>query len=102
MLSARPNGPDRRMVVTLDETELRELIRDAVADLVTAPTATPPPEVLSRGEAAHLLRCSLASLDRFVRTEGLPCHRLGDHRRFLRGEILAWLRAGSPSRRSPA
>jgi len=94
-------APERRLAVTLDETELQELIRNAVADLVTAPSTAPPPEVLSRTEAAHLFRCSLATIDRLCRDDGLPHYRLGDCRRFLRSDLLAWLRAGSPSRRSP-
>ena len=52
-----------------------------------------PPEVLTRQTCAELLHVSMATLDRLVRLENLPAHRLGDHRRFRRSEVLQWLSA---------
>src|SRR5690554_5884805 len=89
-------------LVLLTPEQLRKLMVEAVADALAelAPGSAPPSEVMTRAEAAAFLRCSLATLDRLCREEALPFHRLGDCRRFNRGELLEWLTSGSASRRT--
>jgi excisionase family DNA binding protein len=69
---------------------LRTIVREALEQYT--PSAQPP-EVLTRQTCAELLHVSMATLDRLVRLENLPAHRLGDHRRFRRSEVLQWLSA---------
>lgn len=90
------------MIVTLTAGQLAELVRSAALDAVAemSPGNAPPSEVMTRAEAAGFLRVSLATLDRLVREDGLPFHRVGDCKRFTRGELLEWLTSGSASRRT--
>jgi excisionase family DNA binding protein len=52
------------------------------------PPAPPVPEVLTSAEAAKLLRVSRRTLERL----NIPSVRLGRLRRYLRQDILDWLR----------
>lgn len=83
---------DRDLAVTLTRSELRSLVAVAVAEALEGRgSVSAPSEVMTRAEAAEFLRCSLGQLDRLAREGGLPFHRLGDSRRFLRSELIAWL-----------
>jgi excisionase family DNA binding protein len=49
--------------------------------------------VLTRVQVAELLRVNIETVTKLVREDGLPCKRVGKEYRFLRSEVLAWLRA---------
>jgi excisionase family DNA binding protein len=63
--------------------------------------ATPPaakeefPPVLNTAMAAELLQVHVEHLRRLVREDKIPCHRFpgGREMRFLRNELLDWLKA---------
>jgi excisionase family DNA binding protein len=84
---------DRR-IIDFTESQLRDLIAGA---LLTMPVEAPrtPPDVLDRAGAAALLGVSLSKLDGLARaeTDPLPFYRVGDVRRFLRADLLEWVRA---------
>lgn len=96
-------GRSEALAVTLTVADLRALVADAAAEALAEleVAGEADGEVMTRADCARFLRCSLPTLDRLVRNEGLPFHPLGDCRRFLRSEVLEWLRAGSDSRTAP-
>jgi excisionase family DNA binding protein len=49
-------------------------------------------DVLTRGQVAELLDVCAESVSKLVRDDGLPCKRISKEYRFLRSEVLAWLR----------
>lgn len=88
-------------VAVVELEELRSLVTSTLAEMLEGfSPGAPAHEVLTRAEAAEFLRCSLPQLGRLVRLQGLPFHVLGDSRRFLRAELLAWLTSGSASQSS--
>lgn len=91
----------RNQVAVISPEELRELVSSTILELLDGfqPSGSTR-EVMSRAEAAEFLRCSLPQLDRMVRLQSLPFHLLGDSRRFLRSELIGWLRGGCPSQGS--
>lgn len=83
-------------LVVMSATDLRDLVRDAVASALAemAPPAPSADGVLDRAGAARWLGISLAKLDGLCRREADPVPFLlcGDVRRFERDELRAWLR----------
>jgi excisionase family DNA binding protein len=74
-------------------TAIREAVADAVAEAIECALVENdgvPREWLTRSEVARYLRCSVAQVDRRV-AQGMPCHTLGKHKRFLVQEVRAWL-----------
>ena len=69
---------------------IRETVADAVLELLDGRQQGASP-VLTRTEAAAYLKCSLTTLDKLTRRNGLPCHLLGDSRRFIASELEAWV-----------
>ena len=49
--------------------------------------------LLDRAGAAKFLRCSTAQIDKLCREHGLPYTRLGDVKRFVKTELLAFVKA---------
>jgi len=81
------------LAVTLTVEQLRDLVSVAVAVVLEEHSpGSSPSEIMTRTEAASFLRCSLGQLDRLARDGGLPFHRLGDARRFVRTDLLEWLK----------
>ena len=78
------------LAVTLTVEELRALVRAAVREELSA-NAPPGADVMTAEEAGKVLRLHPAVVRRYVRTQGLPAHRVGSEYRFRRSEILAWL-----------
>lgn len=72
-------------------------MRDLLIELGQAPAND---EVLTRKQAAELLRVCIESITKLVRDEGLPCKRVGKEYRFLRSQVLAWLAPRDDSRLS--
>ena len=62
---------------------------------MTAPVASPRPELLTVSEVALLLRCSEESVRRKIRRGGLPAFHLGARGsaiRIPRHQLVEWLR----------
>lgn len=72
-----------------------EAVTEALGGSLTG--AEPAREVLTRREAADVLRCSLATLDRLARDGEITPRRVGDSPRYLRGELISYV-AGSSVR----
>ncbi len=72
--------------------ELRNLISEAVKkELDRLPTNNSPPlepELISRREAAKLLRISLPTLSDYIMRSILPAYRIGNNVRLRKDEVL--------------
>lgn len=87
---------DERLAVTLTLGELRELVRDAVLDVVAEAAGSSRPLLLDRSGLAQALGVGTSTVDRF-RREGCPTLWVGDSPRFELEPCLAWLRGrGQP------
>jgi excisionase family DNA binding protein len=84
-------------------------VRRATVGYVTTPPSEPHrsddfPPVLTTALAAELLQVHVEYLRRMVREGRIPCHRFpgGREMRFLRDELIEWLRAQPGEDRSPS
>lgn len=101
VLGGMPKGGSPGSADTYSEavfSELRAMRSEVMrlGDLLTGRVpagAAAQDEVLTRSQAAKLLRVCSESVSKLVRDEGLPCKRVGKEYRFLRSEMLAWLAA---------
>jgi len=98
VLGGLPKGGSPETYSEAVFSELRALRSEVLGlrDLLTggAPAgAAAQDEVLTRSQAAKLLRVCSESVSKLVRDEGLPCKRVGKEYRFRRSEMLAWLAA---------
>ena len=76
------------------------------------PPSTPPapepsgsyPEILTTAMAAEMLHVHVEYLRKMVREDRIPAHRFpgGREIRFLRDELIAWVRAQPGEDRSPS
>lgn len=48
---------------------------------------------MTRAQVAELLQVHPVVVGRYVRSRGLPAHRLGREYRFLRPEVIAWVQS---------
>jgi excisionase family DNA binding protein len=75
--------------------ELRQMLRDG-ALLAQVPAqrqdTVEESEVLTLVDVAALLRVERHHVAKLIEL-GLPCHRIGSMRRFIRREVFAWLQA---------
>ena len=78
-------------LVVISAEQLRLLLREAVNEVLAARNDGGSSEVLTRDEAAALLKVHPAVVTRYVRTRGLPGRKIGRDWRFKRAEVLAWL-----------
>lgn len=87
------------MLVTLTKDDLRGLILDAVTEALEGQgrASQAAQDVFTRKEAADFLRTSVATLDRLARDGEIPSRRVGDSPRYLRADLLAYVRGGAPS-----
>ena len=79
---------------------------EGIPPALAAPSASPgspaavaewPALLLTAGELARELRCSVKTIDRLQSTGKLPSpQKLGGSRRWRRSEIEAWIAAGMP------
>ena len=72
-----------------------------------APPTTPSPEypeILTTAMAAEMLHVHVEYLRRMVREDRIPAHRFpgGREIRFLREELIAWVKAQPGEDRSPS
>ena len=83
-----PNGAGG--VILLTPQQLRELVREAVAEAL-ADHAPSELAVLDRLGLSKALGCSVSTIDR-LRKEGAPFVSVGDVARFELPHVLQWLR----------
>jgi len=88
-----PNKP----LAMMTAGELAALLDSRIEAYLEGPTTEPANDaaLLDRAGAAKFLRVSVAQIDKFCREKALPFHRVGDCKRFVRDEILAWVKAAS-------
>jgi len=79
--------PDALIVTT--ETDLREIIRDAVSEAVARYERVP--ELLSTKQMAARLDVSADTVRKWVSRDDCPCVRAGRTLRFREGAVIAWL-----------
>jgi len=76
-------------VVVVSPVELQTLVRDAVRAELGERTDG---DILTRDEAADMVKVHPKILLKYVRTLGLPAQRLGRDWRFSRRDVLTWMR----------
>lgn len=81
---------DNAPAFTVTRGELAGLVREAVAEALTA-TASPAPQLLDREGLSIALGCSGSLVDK-LRRRGMPHLRLGDSPRFELERCLEWIR----------
>lgn len=88
------NAP--RMIVQITTDELAALVREAVDAALAARHAAnerPAAEWLDARAVAALLDVHVRSVQKMVRDQGLPAHRLGPKLlRYRRDEVERWIR----------
>jgi len=74
------------------------------ADTPAAAPASRYPEILTTALAAEMLHVNVEYLRRMVREDRIPAHRFPGGRgiRFLRDELIAWVREQPGEDRSPS
>lgn len=55
-------------------------------------TDTNLPEILTFADVCELLRLSKPAVLRAIKGEGLPARKIGQQWRFIRSEVMAWMR----------
>lgn len=82
-------------LVVISKEALREVVRDAVAEVLCASRGAPREierQIVGPVEMARMLDVSRTTLHR-LRVEGCPAVKLGDCFKFSPPEVLAWLKA---------
>ena len=82
---------DAAAVIVTTPTELRLLIRDAVREEMAKLDGTGFDPVLTRLEAAAILKCHPDVVTKRAKSGGLPGFKMGREWRFRRSEIEAWM-----------
>lgn len=78
-------------IVTIEKAELIRLIDMTVAEAIEkAIRAAKPPEIMTKDEVGKYLKKSRATINRWMRFNGLPYHGVG-RPTFNREEVDAWL-----------
>ncbi len=79
----------------MDKTEnLIDVLRQIAENIRQRPyPAYKEDDILGNQEVCTVLHCSLRSLDEYVSSKNLPCHKAGKERLFFYGEVVAWLRS---------
>src|SRR5687767_11937240 len=80
----------KKLIVTLDVDELKNIISESVTEAM-AKTPAPPPvaDVLHRRkEISEKLKVSLATLRTWEKAGQLPCHRIGTRVYYKWSEVL--------------
>ena len=82
-------------VVTLEESELEEMLRRAATFGATKALekfqTAPIPEVMDKKDLCKYLKCNVSKINRLM-SKGMPHHTFGDHPRFYKSEIDKWLK----------
>lgn len=51
------------------------------------------PDVMDKGTTAKFLHCSRNTLDIWIKQNGLPVIRIGNNYRFIKSDVLNWLKS---------
>lgn len=90
-------------IVVITPEQLAELVNKAVTEAVSRLPQSGAQEVLSLQEAADFLGRHPKVITQLVREEGLPAHYISEREpRFLRSELITWLRARPTQPKLPA
>jgi len=86
-------------IAVLEESEIQTIIRDAVklatAELRDELERSRTPELMSKDRLALYLECHVSSINRFMKSGGMPFEMLGDHPRFRKSAIDVWLQGNA-------
>lgn len=89
-------------IVVVSPAELERIVRAAVRAELDATRNEPLSEWLDATGVAALLGVHPRSVQKMVKHQGLPAHRLGPKLlRYRRDEVDRWVGDGRPGRRSP-
>ncbi|HRJ88579.1 MAG TPA: helix-turn-helix domain-containing protein [Pyrinomonadaceae bacterium] len=78
-------------IITIEKEELIRLIDTSVAGAIEkAIHSSQPPQIMTKSEVAKYLKKSSATINRWMRKNGLPFHGVG-RPTFNRTEVDAWL-----------
>jgi excisionase family DNA binding protein len=78
-------------IIAVEKAELIQLIETSVSNAIEkAMRSVQPPEIMSKDEVAKYLKKSPATINRWMRKNGLPYHGVG-WPTFNREEVDAWL-----------
>ncbi len=78
-------------VVTIEKAELIRLLDTSISGAIErAIRSAAPPEIMTKNEVAKYLKKSHATINRWMRNNGLPFHGVG-RPTFNRAEVDAWL-----------
>ncbi len=83
------------LVVTLTVEQLRELVRESVADLIDDFPASEP-GLMDQAGLSRALKISVSTIHK-LRAAGLPTIYVGESPRFVLDEVVGWLRARKES-----
>lgn len=88
------------LAVTLTTEQLEQLVTNATAKALAEIQASSEPEVMTLAECSKLLRRHRRVVMELVRDEELPAYYISEREpRFLRSEVLAWLKSrGAPKK----
>jgi len=96
-----PGAQPRKRLIDADTGELRDIVAEVIAEFLGAePAKTEQSPWLTKAETAGYLSVSLVQIDIMARRESdpIPYHRVGEHRRYHRDEIDAWIRRSGVSK----
>lgn len=97
-------SPVTKRLIDLTDVDLERIIEQKLSEISLSMTPLDPEKPLTRKGAADLLGISLTQLDLLCRTKSdpIPFYYAGESRRFIRSDLLAWLRRQTtpPSSRS--
>ncbi len=78
-------------IITIEKSELIRLIDLSIEGAIErAIHSSQPPEIMTKAEVAKYLKKSSATINRWMRLNGLPYHGVG-RPTFSRTEVDAWL-----------
>lgn len=80
-------------LVDANEDDLRRIVRDELAAILEGSAPDNDDSVLDKAGAAKFLKCSTATIDTLCRDKGLPFGRLGDHKRFIKAQLIEFVKA---------
>lgn len=72
------------------------VLADAINEkLKTFKPVDPFPEVMDKITTAKFLHCSRVTLDEWIKTENLPVCKIGNNYRFVKTDLVSWLKSHS-------
>lgn len=89
------------MLSSDDLEEIRQAVREVIADLVIAPLAPPPP-YLTIAEAAALIRHEHATVRRWIWEGKIKAFKPGKHPLVRREDLLAFVEASETTAKRAA